>query len=115
MFSSNECPKIYRKSVLHLLGYTANLYLSRCSTDLPYILGHSVCIKHSAKILPGSCSYLDWPQLEFSVKLCKTFSKIAEKKKKVVVMVSRDLSLLVRCVIYPADTDVLGGGWGVDG
>ena len=29
-----ECPKSYRKSVLHLLKYTANLYLSRCSTDL---------------------------------------------------------------------------------
>ena len=29
-----ECPKIYRKSVLHLLKYTTNLYLSRCSTDL---------------------------------------------------------------------------------
>ena len=29
-----ECPKIYRKSVLHLLKYTENLYLSRCSTDL---------------------------------------------------------------------------------
>ena len=27
----SECPKIYRKSVLHLLKYTANLYLSRCS------------------------------------------------------------------------------------
>ena len=37
-----ECPKIYRKSVLHLLKYTANLYLSRCSTDLRYILRHSV-------------------------------------------------------------------------
>ena len=29
-----ECPKIYRKSVLYLLKYTANLYQSRCSTDL---------------------------------------------------------------------------------
>ena len=29
-----ECPKIYHKSVLHLLRYTANLYLSRCVTDL---------------------------------------------------------------------------------
>ena len=41
-----ECPKSYRKSVLHLLKYTANLYLSRCSTDLRYILGHSVLISH---------------------------------------------------------------------
>ena len=24
--SATECPKIYRKSVLHLLKYTANLY-----------------------------------------------------------------------------------------
>ena len=39
---NTECPKIYRKSVLHLLKYTANLYLSRGSTDLRYILGHSV-------------------------------------------------------------------------
>ena len=31
---ATEFPKIYRKSVLHLLKYTANLYLSRCSTDL---------------------------------------------------------------------------------
>ena len=30
----SECLKIYRKSVLHLLKYTANIYLSRCSTDL---------------------------------------------------------------------------------
>ena len=29
-----ECPKSYRKSVLHLLRYTKNLYLSRCSTHL---------------------------------------------------------------------------------
>ena len=29
---STECTKIYRKSVLHLLKYTLNLY--RCSTDL---------------------------------------------------------------------------------
>ena len=29
-----ECPKNYRKSVQHLLKYTANLYLSRCGTDL---------------------------------------------------------------------------------
>ena len=26
--------EIYRKSVLHLLKYTANLYLSRCSTNM---------------------------------------------------------------------------------
>ena len=31
---TTECPKSYRKSVLHLLKYTENLYLSRCSTDL---------------------------------------------------------------------------------
>ena len=29
---NTECPKIYHKSILHLLKYTANLYLSRCST-----------------------------------------------------------------------------------
>ena len=29
-----ECPKSYRKSVLHLLKYTAHQYLSECSTDL---------------------------------------------------------------------------------
>ena len=29
-----ECPKISLKSVLHLFKYTANLYLTRCSTDL---------------------------------------------------------------------------------
>ena len=32
-----ECRIIYRKSVLHLLKYTANLYLSGCRTDLRYI------------------------------------------------------------------------------
>ena len=37
-----ECTKIYRKSVLHLLKYRFAVYLSRCSTDLHYILGHSV-------------------------------------------------------------------------
>ena len=40
--SSTESPKIYHKSVLHLLKYIANLYLSRYSTNLWYILGHSV-------------------------------------------------------------------------
>ena len=30
---NTECPKIYCTSVLHLLKYTENLYLSRCSTD----------------------------------------------------------------------------------
>ena len=29
-----HAPKMYRKSVLHLLKYTTNLYLSRCSTFL---------------------------------------------------------------------------------
>ena len=29
-----ECPKIYRKFVLHLLKYKFSVYLSRCSTDL---------------------------------------------------------------------------------
>ena len=29
-----EFPKSYRKSVLHLVKYTASLYLNRCSTDL---------------------------------------------------------------------------------
>ena len=39
-----ECPKIYRKSILHILKYTTNLYLSRCNTILRKILGHSVAI-----------------------------------------------------------------------
>ena len=39
---TTECPRSYRKSVLHLLKYAANLYLSRCSTYLRYIFGHSV-------------------------------------------------------------------------
>ena len=34
-----ERPKIYRKSVLHLLNYKFAVNLSRCSTDLSYILG----------------------------------------------------------------------------
>ena len=29
-----ECPKSYRKSVLHLLKYTAHKSLGKCSTDL---------------------------------------------------------------------------------
>ena len=37
-----KCPKILRKSVLHLLKYTANLHLSRCRSDMRYVLGHSV-------------------------------------------------------------------------
>ena len=40
--NGTECPKIYRKSLRHLLKYTATLYLSRCSTYLRYIFGHSV-------------------------------------------------------------------------
>ena len=39
---STECPKICCNPVLHLLKYTANPYLSRCSTDWRYIWGHSV-------------------------------------------------------------------------
>ena len=46
---TTECPKIYRKSVQHLLEYTANLYLSRYSTDLRYIFGHSVVQFYSTK------------------------------------------------------------------
>ena len=37
-----ECPKSYRKSLLHLLEYKFSIYLSRCITDLRLILGHSV-------------------------------------------------------------------------
>ena len=37
-----ECPKIYRKSVLHMLKYRFAVYLSRCSTDLRYIMRHLV-------------------------------------------------------------------------
>ena len=33
-YTAAECPKIYRKSVLQLLRYTANFYLSRYSTHL---------------------------------------------------------------------------------
>ena len=29
-----ECPKIYRKALLHLLKYRFAVYLTRCSTDL---------------------------------------------------------------------------------
>ena len=29
-----ECTKIFRKSILRLLKYTANLYSIRCTTDL---------------------------------------------------------------------------------
>ena len=39
---STECPKICCKSLLNLLQFTANLYLSRCSTHLRLIIGHSV-------------------------------------------------------------------------
>ena len=34
----------YRESVLHLLTRMFHLRLSRCSTDLLYILGHSVIV-----------------------------------------------------------------------
>ena len=40
--SYTECPKIYRKSVLHLLKYRFVVYFSRRSTYLRKILGHSV-------------------------------------------------------------------------
>ena len=33
-YLDTERPKIYRKTVPHLLKYTANLYVSRCSTNL---------------------------------------------------------------------------------
>ena len=39
---STECPKIYRKSVLQLLKYTANLCFGRCIIDLSQIWGHPV-------------------------------------------------------------------------
>ena len=45
-WKSTECPKIYRKYVLHLLKFIAKLYLSRCSTDCgkfwdtPYIMNN---------------------------------------------------------------------------
>ena len=42
LLDCTECPKIYQKSVLHLLKYTTNLYSNKCSTDLRYILGHLV-------------------------------------------------------------------------
>ena len=41
-FLYTDCPKMYRKSVLHLVQYIANLYLSRCSADLQ---GKSLCIR----------------------------------------------------------------------
>ena len=47
-----ECPKFYRKSVLHLLKYTANLHLSRISTDVRQIFGHSVVPSQTIS-LPG--------------------------------------------------------------
>ena len=37
---STECPRIYRKCVLHLLKYICAVYLSRCSTNLRLLLGH---------------------------------------------------------------------------
>ena len=40
-----KCPKIYRKYVLHLLKYSANLY----STDLRLILGHSISAREMKK------------------------------------------------------------------
>ena len=42
--AGTECPKMFRKYVLHLLKCTTNLHLSRCSTDLQKILGYSVYI-----------------------------------------------------------------------
>ena len=46
------------KSVLHSLQYTANVYLSRCSTDLRLIFGHSVCSRKLTKI-KADCPYLN--------------------------------------------------------
>ena len=37
-----ECTKIYHKPVLDLLKFRFAVYLSRCSTELKYILGLSV-------------------------------------------------------------------------
>ena len=42
--TGSECSEIYRKYVLNLLKYNANLYFCRCSTDLRYNLGHSVAV-----------------------------------------------------------------------
>ena len=44
LHKSSECPNIYRKSVLHLLMGTFAVYLSRCSTDLRYVVGLSVYV-----------------------------------------------------------------------
>ena len=43
-YIDTECLKINRNSELHLLKYIENIYLSRCSTDLRLLLGHSVLI-----------------------------------------------------------------------
>ena len=59
-----ECPKINRKSVLHLLKHTEDIYLSRCSTDLRLLLGHSVVREgriYSGRYRPvrwGLCCYV---------------------------------------------------------
>ena len=53
--ADTECPKIYRKSILHLLRCTANQYFGKCSIDLRFILGHSV---KSGKKSSTSCSKL---------------------------------------------------------
>ena len=43
---NTKCPKMYRKSLLHLLKYRFAVYLSRCSTDLRLNFGtHSMCFQ----------------------------------------------------------------------
>ena len=62
---ATECPKIYRKSVLHLPEHRFALYLSRCSTDLRQILGHSVATVQceNIQVIDSSCSrYWKWSQ-----------------------------------------------------
>ena len=54
------CPRIYRKSVLHLLKWTWNMRSSRCSTDLGLYMKRSILWFVQRGLFPSRCSIYEF-------------------------------------------------------
>ena len=104
-----ECFQIYCKSVLHLLKYTANFYLSWCVTELRWILGHSVGSYVSVFVWISKkghkniiCNYLYC--LGYADKPCSPENPTA-----------RNMYIIHICIYYRfniyADLTQISGGW----
>ena len=68
-----ECPKMYRKSVLHLLKYRVTVYLNRCSADLRQILGHPLQCTFGKRVINSLTSPLKQPRV-LSQEICSELS-----------------------------------------